>query len=287
MRRSSTSTERAPAGRRGSAVRIRLGLRSTPSSMRRASALRLSPGQSRTIRASAYPVSYWRRATPRGHLDRAGSRWEAWVGGPHPTRLTVDAVFNAAGLGAQALARAIEDYPRERVPRLVLAKGHTARAPRPSGLPLGGVGRRSASDSAYGRRRLQCGGPRRSGSRPGNRGLSARARTPSRTGEGPHRAGTSTERAPAGRRGSAVRIRLGLRSTPSSMRRASALRLSPGQSRTIRASAYPVSYWRRATPRGHLDRAGSRWEAWVGGPHPTRLTVDAVFNAAGLGAQAL
>ena len=61
---------------------------------------------------------------PVEHLDRAGSRWEAWVGGPHPTRLMVDAVVNAAGLGAQALARAINGYPRERVPRLVLAKGN-------------------------------------------------------------------------------------------------------------------------------------------------------------------
>ena len=36
----------------------------------------------------------------------------------------VDAVINCAGLGAQALARATEGYPAERVPRLVLAKGN-------------------------------------------------------------------------------------------------------------------------------------------------------------------
>ena len=35
-----------------------------------------------------------------------------------------DAVVNSAGLGAQALARKIEDYPAEKVPPLVLAKGN-------------------------------------------------------------------------------------------------------------------------------------------------------------------
>lgn len=35
-----------------------------------------------------------------------------------------DAVVNCAGLGAQSLARAMEDYPQSRVPRLVLAKGN-------------------------------------------------------------------------------------------------------------------------------------------------------------------
>ena len=33
-------------------------------------------------------------------------------------------MVNCAGLGAQGLARATEDYPAERVPRLVLAKGN-------------------------------------------------------------------------------------------------------------------------------------------------------------------
>jgi L-2-hydroxyglutarate oxidase LhgO len=35
-----------------------------------------------------------------------------------------DAVVNCAGLGAQAVARAVEDYPAARVPRLVMAKGN-------------------------------------------------------------------------------------------------------------------------------------------------------------------
>ena len=35
-----------------------------------------------------------------------------------------DALVNCAGLGAQKVARAIEDYPGSRVPRLVMAKGN-------------------------------------------------------------------------------------------------------------------------------------------------------------------
>jgi L-2-hydroxyglutarate oxidase LhgO len=50
--------------------------------------------------------------------------WEAHVGGSDPAALPVDAVVNAAGLGAQALARRTEGYPAERVPPLVLAKGN-------------------------------------------------------------------------------------------------------------------------------------------------------------------
>src|SRR6476661_7379491 len=38
--------------------------------------------------------------------------------------LAVDAVVNSAGLGAQALARRTDDYPQDRVPRLVLARGN-------------------------------------------------------------------------------------------------------------------------------------------------------------------
>jgi len=38
--------------------------------------------------------------------------------------ITVDAVVNCAGLGAQRLAKETEGYPQQRVPRLVLAKGN-------------------------------------------------------------------------------------------------------------------------------------------------------------------
>ncbi len=62
--------------------------------------------------------------TPVERLARAGSGWEVRFGGADPGILTVDAVVNAAGLRAQALARATEGYPVARVPRLVLAKGN-------------------------------------------------------------------------------------------------------------------------------------------------------------------
>ncbi len=50
--------------------------------------------------------------------------WEVRYGGDEPGALTVDAVVNAAGLGAQAVARSVEGYPQARVPRLVYAKGN-------------------------------------------------------------------------------------------------------------------------------------------------------------------
>jgi hypothetical protein len=45
-------------------------------------------------------------------------------GGSDPGTVAFDAVVNAAGLGAQALAHRIEGYPADKVPRLVLAKGN-------------------------------------------------------------------------------------------------------------------------------------------------------------------
>ncbi|PVE25072.1 FAD-dependent oxidoreductase [Microvirga sp. KLBC 81] len=53
-----------------------------------------------------------------------GTGWSVHVGGAEPAEITVDAVINAAGLSAQALARATDGYAQERVPRLVLAKGN-------------------------------------------------------------------------------------------------------------------------------------------------------------------
>ncbi|MGO4524861.1 NAD(P)/FAD-dependent oxidoreductase [Microvirga sp. 2MCAF35] len=61
---------------------------------------------------------------PVERIARNGAGWEVHVGGSEPMDLTVDAVINAAGLGAQALARATEGYPEEHVPPLVLAKGN-------------------------------------------------------------------------------------------------------------------------------------------------------------------
>jgi L-2-hydroxyglutarate oxidase LhgO len=61
---------------------------------------------------------------PVMNIARIDSGWHVQVGGAEPTELVVDAVVNAAGLGAQALARATKGYPTERVPSLVLAKGN-------------------------------------------------------------------------------------------------------------------------------------------------------------------
>jgi L-2-hydroxyglutarate oxidase LhgO len=59
-----------------------------------------------------------------GLSPAAGGGWEVRYGGVESGALTVDAVVNSAGLGAQALARATEGYPLVRVPRQVLAKGN-------------------------------------------------------------------------------------------------------------------------------------------------------------------
>jgi L-2-hydroxyglutarate oxidase LhgO len=61
---------------------------------------------------------------PVERIARSGAGWSVQVGGADPAEIAVDAVVNAAGLGAQALARMTEGYPVERVPPLVLAKGN-------------------------------------------------------------------------------------------------------------------------------------------------------------------
>jgi L-2-hydroxyglutarate oxidase LhgO len=50
--------------------------------------------------------------------------WLVRFSGSESGELAVDAVVNSAGLGAQALGHHTEDYPAERVPRLVLARGN-------------------------------------------------------------------------------------------------------------------------------------------------------------------
>jgi L-2-hydroxyglutarate oxidase LhgO len=61
---------------------------------------------------------------PVERITRSGMGWNVHVGGAEPTEILVDAVVNAAGLGAQGIARATEGYASERVPPLVLAKGN-------------------------------------------------------------------------------------------------------------------------------------------------------------------
>jgi L-2-hydroxyglutarate oxidase LhgO len=62
--------------------------------------------------------------TPVERIARSAEGWEVHFGGSEPGTLVAGAVINAAGLGAQKLARVTEGYPPDRVPRLVLAKGN-------------------------------------------------------------------------------------------------------------------------------------------------------------------
>src|SRR5580693_7378745 len=62
--------------------------------------------------------------TPVERLSYKAPQWHVQFGGRDAGVLEFDAVVNAAGLGAQALARRIEGYPAEQVPRLVLGKGN-------------------------------------------------------------------------------------------------------------------------------------------------------------------
>jgi len=54
------------------------------------------------------------------HIDD----WQVRVGGDAPTSITTPVLINAAGLGAQACARAIEGFPAERIPELHFGKGN-------------------------------------------------------------------------------------------------------------------------------------------------------------------
>jgi L-2-hydroxyglutarate oxidase LhgO len=62
--------------------------------------------------------------TPVERIGYKAPHWNVQFGGRDPGIVQFDAVVNAAGLGAQALARRIDGYPAEKVPRLVLGKGN-------------------------------------------------------------------------------------------------------------------------------------------------------------------
>jgi len=62
--------------------------------------------------------------TPVERLTCKGAQWHVQFGGRDAGVMPFDAVVNAAGLGAQPLARRIDGYPADKVPRLVLAKGN-------------------------------------------------------------------------------------------------------------------------------------------------------------------
>jgi L-2-hydroxyglutarate oxidase LhgO len=57
-------------------------------------------------------------------LRPLASRWSAGFEGLDAGEIAVDAVVNAAGLGAQAMAAATEGYPASRIPPLMLCKGN-------------------------------------------------------------------------------------------------------------------------------------------------------------------
>ena len=62
--------------------------------------------------------------TPVERMSFKAAQWQVEFGGRDPGAVQFDAVVNAAGLGAQNLARRIDGYPAEQVPRLVLGKGN-------------------------------------------------------------------------------------------------------------------------------------------------------------------
>ena len=57
-------------------------------------------------------------------LSRADGQWQATFGGADPGTMPFDAVVNAAGFGAPAIAARTEGYPEASVPRLHLARGN-------------------------------------------------------------------------------------------------------------------------------------------------------------------
>jgi L-2-hydroxyglutarate oxidase LhgO len=61
--------------------------------------------------------------TPVEEIARADGRWRVRFGGKEAGSIVVDAVVNAAGLGAQAVAKRTADYPAEWVPPIILCKG--------------------------------------------------------------------------------------------------------------------------------------------------------------------
>jgi L-2-hydroxyglutarate oxidase LhgO len=63
-------------------------------------------------------------ATPVERMSFKAPHWHVAFGGSEAGVMEFDAVINAAGLGAQPLARRIEGYPADKVPRLVLGKGN-------------------------------------------------------------------------------------------------------------------------------------------------------------------
>jgi len=94
----------------------------------------LSSPETGIIDSHGYMLALWGELEDRGgmiafqtpveRMSYKAPHWHVQFGGSEPGTVQFDAAVNAAGLGAQALARRIEDYPAEQVPRLVLGKGN-------------------------------------------------------------------------------------------------------------------------------------------------------------------
>lgn len=63
-------------------------------------------------------------STPIERAAWADGCWQVGFGGRDPGTVEADILINAAGLGAQTLARGIEGYPAASIPPLILAKGN-------------------------------------------------------------------------------------------------------------------------------------------------------------------
>jgi L-2-hydroxyglutarate oxidase LhgO len=94
----------------------------------------LASPESGIIDSHGYMTALWGELEDRGGriafetpVERASftdGQWHVQFGGSDAGTVAFDAIVNAAGLGAQALARRIDGYPADKVPPLVLAKGN-------------------------------------------------------------------------------------------------------------------------------------------------------------------
>jgi len=90
--------------------------------------------ESGIIDSHGYMLALWGELEDRGgmiafetiveKMSWTSAQWHVQFSGRDAGTIPFDAVVNAAGLGAQNLARRIEHYPMDKIPRLVLAKGN-------------------------------------------------------------------------------------------------------------------------------------------------------------------
>ncbi len=95
-------------------------------------------------------------ATPVERMSYKAPHWQVHFGGREPGVIDFDAVVNAAGLGAQALARRIEGYPAEQGAAAGARQGQLFRLRRQAGIfaaDLSDADRRRAWRSRHARSR--------------------------------------------------------------------------------------------------------------------------------------